>query len=136
MAIKAVKAELRKSLDAYLTAAVGSSYKMGLFKNNLTVSDDTVIGDIVPADFGGYSGLQNLTSFSASVWTAPRAVATSADITWTADGTSSNTIYGYYVVDGTGALAWIDKNASGPLTIGSPGQRYVVSPAYSRRSEF
>lgn len=136
MSLKVVQAELLKSLDDWLAATEADSYKIGLFKNNWTPANGDTISAVTPADFGGYSGLVTLTNWTAATWVSPRAESTADDVTWTADGSSANTIYGYYVVDGAGNLAWAERRTDGGVTIGSAGQTYTVTPKYTRRSEF
>ena len=137
MSLKQGKAESLASLDAYLTAAVAAGYQWGLYKNNFTPTEDSVIGDVTPANFSGYAGLQSFSSWNAATWGSPRATATAADVVWTHNGGGTpNDIYGYYVVDGSGALAWAERNAVAPVTISGAGQTYTVKPAYTRRSEF
>lgn len=136
MALSTTQAELLKSLNAYLAQVNADGYEVGLFKNNATINSSTVIGDLTPCDFGGYDGTHVIGSWSSATWVSPRAEATAAPSTWTADGTSANSVYGYYVIDNFGALAWAEKVAGGPITIGSAGQIYIVVPKYTRRSEF
>jgi hypothetical protein len=137
MSLKVPKDQLLRTLDADLTAWVAAGYKWGLFKNNFTPGDTSVIGDITAADFSGYSGLQSFSSWNAATWSTPRAVATAGDVVWTHNGGgTSNDIYGYYVVDGSGNLAWAERNAAAPVTMSSAGQTYTVKPQYTRRSEF
>lgn len=137
MALVVVKAELQKTLQAFADFMNLGNYQMGLYKAVTGISENTVIGDVTPCDFSGYGGLQLLEDWAAVVWTSPRAVITNSDIVWTHNGGGvSNQIYGYYVVDGVGALAWIEARADGPVTIQFNGQEYTVKPKYTRRSEF
>lgn len=135
--LKVVKDELLKTLAAQLAAFNSDGYEIGLFQNDWTPDDEDTISDVDPADFGGYSGLQPLDDWDDGgvVWDPPRAVGEHPDVVWTADGTSSNTIYGYYVVDGSGNLAWAERRSGGGVTVGTNGQTYTVSPRYTRRSE-
>lgn len=136
MSLKVVEAELLKTLDA-AAALWSGAYKIGLFKNNWTPANTDTIGAVTPCNFSGYAGLQTFSSWTAAHWVSPRAQTEHADVTWSHNGGGTpNDIYGYYVVDGTGALAWAERNASGPVTISASGQIYVVSPVYTRRSEF
>jgi hypothetical protein len=115
-----------------------SVWKIGLFKNDLTPDVDTLLADVTPADFGGYSGLQTLEfSLGTITWVAPRMVVTGPDVTWTADGTSTNTVYGYYVTNDDGdVLRYIERRASGGVLFGATGQTYTVTPKLTLRSEF
>lgn len=139
MSIKVSKAEIQKQLDALAagTAIDFNGYKIGLFKNNWTPGETDTISAVTPADFPGYSGLVTLTGWAASTWSSPRATITRANVTWTHSASAgSNDIYGYYVVDASGALAWAERNPDGPVTVSANGQTYTVSPLYTRRSEF
>lgn len=132
-------AELIYDLGKSVLRYNAEGYKIGLFKNDVSPTSLTVLADLTAANFGGYAGLQNITSWSAGtiVYTAPRAVAEHPAVTWTASGTTTNTIYGYYVVDGGGALAWAERRDGVGVVVGSvSGQTYVVVPVRSRRSEF
>lgn len=136
MSLKVMKAEIEKTLTAQVALFAAGPYKVGLYKNDYTPGDEDDISDITPADFGGYSGLQNLTSWGSIVWADPDATFTHSPVTWTASGSSSNTIHGYYVVDGTGALAWAERRGDSGVSVGASGQNYVVTPQYGRRSRF
>jgi len=137
MSLKVVKGETNKSLDAYLDAAYTAGYAWGLFKNNVTPTEDTVIGDLTKADFSGYAGEIPFTHWNAAAFSTPRSEADASDVVWTHNGGgTSNDIYGYYVVDETGALAWAERNAAAPITISANGQTYTVKPKFTRRSEF
>lgn len=137
MSLKVVKTESQASLDLSLAEMVSLGYKWGLFKNNWTPSENDTISAVTPADFSGYSGLQTFSSWNAATWNSPRAEATAADVVWTHNGgATANDIYGYYVVNGSGALAWAERNAAAPVTISGSGQTYTVKPKFTRRSEF
>lgn len=136
MALKAVQAELLYSLDAYLAAVEGAGYQIGLYKNDWTPADTDTIAAVTPADFSGYSGLVTVTGWTAATWVSPRASSTADPVLWSADGGSANVIYGYYVVDGSGALAWAERRTGGGVSVGEAGQTYTVTPKYTRRSEF
>lgn len=137
MSLKVVQAELLATLQDQVDLFAAGPYKIGLYKNNFTPSNGSVIGDVMPADFSGYAGLQNLTSWASVTWIDPRASSTHGDVVWThSGGATANDIYGYYVVDAAGNLAWAERNASAPVTISAAGQTYTVTPKYTRRSEF
>jgi len=133
-----VKDELLKTVSAHGEQMNADVYQVGLYVNGtLDPNANTVIGDIVPADFGGYDGLKDLDSWETeATWDDPRAVITHPTITWTADGTSpSNTVAGFYVVDQSGNLAWVVPNPDGNTTVGLTGQTYTVDPFFARKSE-
>jgi|SRR5215207_534138 len=137
MALVVVQAELMKTLGLSCDEFDDNGYQIGLFKNGLTPSSGSVIGDITPANFTGYDGVHLLGPATVIVWSSPRAVASFADALWTCTGSAvPNDIYGYYVIDGDGELAWLELRGDGPVTIGTGGQTYTVEPVFTRRSEF
>jgi hypothetical protein len=137
MSLKVVQAELLKTLDDQLAAFVSDGYQWGLYKNNWTPANGDTISAVTPCDFSGYAGLQNFAAWNAATWVSPRAEADADDVVWTHNGGgTSNDVYGYYVVDGSGNLAWGERNAAAPVTISGAGQTYTVKPKYTRRSEF
>jgi len=130
-------AELNRTL-AYLNS---NSFTIHLFQNDITITSNTVVGDFVEADFGGYDppGGQEIASWppDSAVYVSPRARALHPPITWTADGTSTNTIYGYFVLDNDGEFAWGERRTDGGVVVGTvAGDPYFVIPTYARRSEF
>jgi len=137
MSLKVVKAELLKTLDGQTGLFGSGPYKIGLYKNNWTPANEDTISAVTPADFSGYSGLQNLNAWSSATWITPRATAAHAAVSWTHNGGGTNNdIYGYYVVDGAGNLAWAERYSGAPVTMNTNGQVYQVTPQYTRRSEF
>lgn len=138
MSLKVVKDETEKSLNDYAGTFAGA-YKIGLYKNNWTPAEGDTISAVTPADFSGYStvGLATFSSWASATFSTPRWTVTHADVTWTHNGGgTSNDIYGYYVVDGSGNLAWAERYASAPVTLSGSGQSFTVSPKFTRRSEF
>lgn len=137
MALTVVRAELQKTLQAFADEMNLGTYQIGLYRTDVAPDEDTAIGDITPANFSGYGGLQLLEDWAAVIWTTPRAIINHSPIEWEHNGGGvSNDIYGYYVVDGVGALAWLEPKAGGAVNISVNGQTYTVIPQYTRRSEF
>lgn len=115
------------SLDANTTCV--------LFKNNWTETCDPVIGDFTPADFSGYanvvmggnwSSVPSYAGFASTVQGPGIA-------TFTHNGGGvSNDIYGYYVKrTSDNQFLFAEKNPSGPVTMSTNGQIYVVVPVFS-----
>jgi hypothetical protein len=44
-------------------------------------------------------------------------------------------VYGYFVLDADGDLAWAEENPAGPTYLDTPGNVYVVLPRYTTDSE-
>jgi len=140
MALIVVQKWLEETILQNLSLFNSGDVEIGLYQNNYTPVITSGAGDFTPASFGGYSGTIVMTGWTASGggWVTPRYIITHPDVVWTADGTSTNTIYGYYVLDGvSGDLLWAERRSGGGVVMGlASGQTYVVQPRYSRRSEY
>ena len=98
-----------------------------LFQNNYTPSEATVLTDLTEANFTGYAAktVYVLGSVNSPKWQTPLTDASGityseADqqLSWQNTGTTSQTIYGYYVTDTTGNdLLWVERFAT-PRTLG------------------
>lgn len=124
---------MKKMLKAALT--VDESYKLRLFKNNITPDQDTETADFTEADFTGYAEK----TLTRSGWSDPTTVSNKARMDysveqiWTCSG-GSNTIYGYYVVGTTsGVCLWAQLFAS-PRTVDN-GVVVSVTPSLTGNSE-
>jgi hypothetical protein len=101
----------------------------GLFQNAWTPTRNSVIGDVVPCDFSGYSGLINVTGWGAPIAVGEAEVCSFPPIFWTRGvGTKSNWVVGYYVVDGPGNLLWGESNPNGSYGMTNVGNVYQVTP--------
>jgi hypothetical protein len=103
-----------------------------LYKTNVTPTQSSTSGSFTVADFTGYSNK----TLSRGSWGSPSTVshATSsvyADQTWTNSG-SSQTIYGYFVVDGSSNLLWAELFDS-PRVLGT-SESLTVTPAITLNS--
>lgn len=136
MAIKVSQAELVKQLAAQVAGWVADGYQIGLFGNDWVPGDEDTIEAVEPCTFGGYEGLRALIDWESPEWDEGRAKVSHPPVVWECDGSASGTIYGYYVVDGEGALAWAERRSDGEASVGLDGQTYSVTPRYSRKSEF
>lgn len=136
MAIKVMSSELLAQMQALRTRFETGPFRIGLFRNDWTPTSESVVGDVVPVTFGGYDGLRDLADWDSPEWVDPYVTLTHPAITWTCDGSSGDNVYGYYVVDGEGNLAWAERRPGGPVGIGSTDQTYHVDPVYRRKSEF
>ncbi len=114
-----------------------NNWQCHLFQNNLVVSDTTVIGDFVECDFHGYS-YQVITGWAGPYRDAGTGAYTHAGIIqWVADGGDlPQSIYGYYVTDESGVLAWCQNDPDAPYVLSAAGQVYVVVPYYDLASQF
>lgn len=107
-----------------------------LYVNDTPLTLDTVLADFVEASFAGYAPIR-VTTWIDAAWIVDR-VATLADLAvWecSADG-PPQTVYGYYVVNGTGtSLLWAERRVGGPVVMQFAGDTYSAEPYYSVQNE-
>lgn len=117
-------------------AMVDGVWELGLFQNDYTPVQGSVIGDLTPANFSGYSGLELTQNWTSPVIDGTR-WKTNADpiVQAHSGGGVSNLIYGYYVVDGSGVLMYAERDPSGPRLMAGAGDVYTVVPRYTDRTE-
>ena len=120
-----------------MTASWAGIRFAGLFINDLNPTRTTTIAQIEPANFSGYVGLRPLMGWTAAALLGERAVTRAAPITWTHDGgTLSNWINGYYVVDPSGNLVWVERRPGPAASMIHAGTVYEVVPQFSLGSRF
>lgn len=91
-----------------------------LFRNDITPSDSTVIGDLT--EVAGSTGYNAITLVSANWTTTQSAGVTTAvysEQTF-AFGTGA-TAYGYYITNETGSLLWLERFSGAPFDIPDGG---------------
>lgn len=122
---------------AALLASWLNTLRVGLYSNDVDLSSDLTIDDLSPCDFSGYVGLRDLTAWHAPALVGTRDVVTHARIDWNHDnGIGSSWCFGYYVVDRSGTLVWLERSFFPPLLMADPGVMASVTPRFSLRSEF
>lgn len=119
-----------------LTNAVGmSSVRLRLFKNNLTPAQGTVYSDFTEATFSGYASATP--AFGAAATVSHKGTITdAASRSFTHNGgATSNTIYGYYVVDtGTSKVLWAER-FSPSQALANFGDKITITLAFTLNSE-
>ncbi len=101
-----------------------------LYENSVSLADGTVIGDFTEATFPGYSAI---TLANASVTVADNAGTETASYpqqTFTATG-SGNSVYGYYVTDGSTQVVFAEVFSDGPYAISNSGDNVKVTVNYT-----
>lgn len=80
-----------------------------LFKNNVTLTEESVLDDFIEADFTNYvSKIISRNSWNTEL-TGGKAKATSSTLQWNC-GATGNTIYGYYLIgQNSNTLLWAEK---------------------------
>jgi hypothetical protein len=123
---------------ATLNAASAASayWRVRLFKNDYTPLVTSVLGDFTEADFTGYSGFQVAVWLAAVINGAGKGIIVASPLLWTAGviGTG-NTIYGYYVTEGTDALVSYAERFASPVVIANVGDFVVVTPSVTAVTE-
>jgi hypothetical protein len=130
-ATRALRNSAMSLLAADTTAlADATPNKMRLAKNNFAPSENTLIGDIVEADFDGYAA-KTITAGVQPEGFDPTTDASVIDLSPPAGGfryastgitSLPMTIYGYYVTDGAGAVLLASAAFPTPIVITRTGQ--------------
>jgi len=122
---------------ADLLAAWAGKRRIGLFQNDWTPTPSSGISEVQPCDFSGYAGLQTLTGWTTPTLYGETAITSADQVVWTYNGgPAKNWVFGYYVVDNTGALRWAERNPNGSVALVVAGNTFPVVPAFSFGSKF
>lgn len=109
---------------------------LGLYRNDVTPDRATVLADLTEADWASYGRL------AMGGWTPATVVAHLGLIVqnpqvFVYDGTGGTMdIYGYFVVDNSGHLLWVQRDPSAPTTLSLSSPFYAVAPRFSAYSQF
>ncbi len=103
------------------------SAALRLFKSNITPAHSDVLGDYTPneADFSGYSAATP--SWTSVTISSNRAQSTGSPISWTKNGATGNTIYGYFLQRYSSSLIGARKFASS-IDMNDDGDNMTVQP--------
>lgn len=124
--------------DLAILVANDDTITVKLFKNNITPTVSSVIGDFTEANFTGYSSQTLVYSGSPvhdvanHVWYQP-----CTTLTWTM-GTpgTTNSIYGCYLVDSGGRLRGCGRLDGAPAPMTTAGQTVSITLNRRMSSEF
>lgn len=95
----AVFPDTGKKLALDILLAAGRNPKLKLFKNNVAVTDATVLGDLTEANFSGYAAKDLSAIAAASINGSDQGERHSnANNFVHSGGGTANTIYGWYIV--------------------------------------
>jgi len=117
-------------LEMITNKTAAQNLVLKLYKNNITPSDTDTAGTYTEATFPGYSAI---TLTGASWGTASSGtISYGAQQTFTCTGTSTDDIYGYYVVQTTsGTILYSERDASAPIAIRVNGDAIKITPTIS-----
>lgn len=117
-------------LEMIVNKTAAQNLVIKLYKNNITPSDTDTAATYTEATFPGYSAI----TLTGASWNAAASgtITYSAQQTFSCTGTSTDDIYGYYVVQATsGTLVYSERDANAPLTIRVSGDNIKITPTIS-----
>lgn len=113
-------------LQAIITALYDGLCDCRLYKNVVQLGGNTVVGDLVEADFGGYAAVSPATWPAASTAAVMQAHCKQDAAVFTCDGTApANDVYGAYFVNG-GVLLAVQQFPGGPVNIANLGDSVTI----------
>lgn len=101
-----------------------------LFRNNITPSDTDTAATYQVAVFPGYANI----TLTGAGWNAPASgtITYGTQQVFTCTGTSTDDIYGYYVVQVTsGTLLYSERDVSAPFAVRNSGDEIRLTPTIS-----
>ena len=111
-----------------MAAALGTYYLCAFVNSHVPATTD-VIGDYIEPSGSWYARISLNAWGAAYVNAANQGEIDETFRTWTASGSLvSESIYGYFVVDGSGNLVWAEVDPSGPQPMSVLGQTFTVQP--------
>lgn len=118
------------ALEMIVNKTAPQNLVLKLYKNNITPSDTDVAGTYTEATFPGYSAI----TLTGASWNAAASgsITYSAQQTFTCTSTSTDDIYGYYVIQTTsGTLLYSERDGSAPFAIRNNGDNIKITPTIS-----
>lgn len=123
-----------------IVGGIEGNVRLGLFKNDYTPDENSIVGNFTPADYNGYAAV-------TPTFDVPATVAGKATIEDTVvrqfavtSAGSSNTIYGYYVyltsdVPGFGRLLWAER-FDNEVVLSNVGDKILIQLVFTLFSQF
>ena len=123
MALTRVNTGRRLLLEYAVNQTAPANYFIGLFTNDLTITDSTVWADIVQPTDAGYSAVSmNPANFTFT--TSNPSTAAYPQVDFSFDG--AQTVYGYFIAVGT-TLVGAERFTDGPYEPGALGGQISVT---------
>lgn len=114
-------------------ALFNTGHELRLYKNNFSPTSASVIGDFTEADFAGYAAVSASGKFGASSQVASGLYKTVSDPFLFTCSSGSQTVYGWYLTDGSDVK--LTGNYLAGFTI-SPGNPLAVVIDYRTDAEY
>ncbi len=122
-------------LDMLVGGTDMTGLHLRLYKNNLTPDQDTVLSDFTEADFSGYAQVSPSFGSASTVSHKGKIVDTSARNFTHNGGGTSNTVYGYYLVNSfDNVCLWAERFSSSQVVAVS-GDTITITLALTAQSE-
>lgn len=118
------------ALEMIVNKTAAQPLVLKLYKNNITPSDTDTAVTYTEAGFPGYAAI----TLTGATWNAASSgtIAYSAQQTFSCTGTSTDDIYGYYVVQAvSGTLLYSERDGSAPLAVRVNGDQIKITPTIS-----
>lgn len=116
-----------KALEHLVNKTAPENLSLRLYINNITPSDTDTAVTYTQAGFPGYGAI----TLTGASWNAAAAgsISYSAQQTFGCTGTSTDDVYGYYLVQVTsGVLMWSERDASAPFAVRVNGDQVKITP--------
>lgn len=126
MSTAVIPDEGMKRLQDKMNGVGALNFTLRLFQNNFTPVKGSIFSDFTDATFSGY--VAQTCTFGAGTVTSNISTAVAAAITFTRSiGATSNTIYGWYLVDVTTSKVFAANLLATPKVMGTSGDGITVT---------
>ena len=115
-------------LDMIVNKVAAQNLVLKLFKNNITPADTDVAATYTESTFTGYASI----TLAGASWNSAAAgsISFSAQQSFTCSGASSESVYGYYLIQLTSTvLMWSERDGSAPFAIAVSGDKVQMTPS-------
>lgn len=113
-----------------------ANWSAGLFKNDLTPVNATILTDIVAADFTGYAAVALTEDGAAGTDGSNRAYQLFEEVDFTFSvGTTPQDVYGWYIFDTSGNLIALERFPSPPWTLEDSRPVVQITPLIRLRND-